>query len=183
MDSRSSDLPESRQHSSGPPHPPQERVVTLVVIGLVLLYAIWTLRAPSPSRVPQITDGSVAAGALSSEIVPLVTGEEPIIDIFTRAGCPVCHTIPGIPGANGQVGPRLVLGTTGEQRLKDPGYRGQAKTVHDYAVESVLEPGRFIVPGYPGRTMPTWYGSKLSALALEKIATYLEQQTELGSVR
>lgn len=116
-------------------------------------------------------------------MVPLVTGEEPVIDIFTRAGCPVCHTIPGIPGANGQVGPRLVLGTTGAQRLKDPGYKGQAKTVHDYVVESVLEPGLFVVPGYPERTMPAWYGSKLSALALEKIAAYLEQQTEPGSVR
>jgi mono/diheme cytochrome c family protein len=111
-----------------------------------------------------------------------VTGEESIADIFIRAGCPVCHTIPGIAGANGQVGPRLVLGTKGEQRLRDPGYRGQAKTVHDYVVESVLEPGRFIIPGYPERTMPTWYGSKLSALALEKIAAYLEQQTEHESV-
>jgi hypothetical protein len=119
---------------------------------------------------------------VSPEKVPLVTGEEPIVDIFIRAGCPVCHTIPGIPGANGQVGPRLVLGTTGEQRLRDPGYGGLAKTVHDYVVESVLEPGRFVVPGYPERTMPTWYGSKLSALALEKITAYLEQQTEHESV-
>jgi hypothetical protein len=155
----------------------------LVVIGLVLLYAIWTLRAPIPARTSQITDGSVPAVALSPEKIPLVTGEEPIVDIFTRAGCPVCHMIPGIPGASGQVGPRLTLGTTGGQRLKDPGYRGQAKTVHDYVVESVLEPGRFVVPGYPERTMPTWYGSKLSALALEKIATYLEHQTERESAR
>jgi hypothetical protein len=43
-------------------------------------------------------------------------------------------------------------------------------------VESVLEPGVFVVPGYPPETMPTWYGAKLSALALEKIAAYLEQQ-------
>lgn len=154
-----------------------------MVIGLVLLYVIWTLRAPGPSQTPQIVGETIAAGALSPEGVPLVTGEEPIVDIFTRAGCSVCHTIPGISGANGQVGPRLVLGTTGEQRLKDPGYRGQAKTVHDYVVESVLEPERFVVPGYPERTMPAWYGSKLSALALEKIATYLDQQTERGSVR
>jgi hypothetical protein len=48
--------------------------------------------------------------------------------------------------------------------------------VHDYVVESVLEPGLFVVPGYPSGTMPTWYGAKLSALALEKIASYLERQ-------
>jgi mono/diheme cytochrome c family protein len=113
---------------------------------------------------------------LTSDKVPLVTGEESFIDLFTRAGCAVCHVIPGIPGANGQVGPPLILGTTGTQRLKDATYRGEARTVHEYIVESVLDPQRFVVPGYPEHTMPTWYGSKLSALALEKIATYLEQQ-------
>ena len=40
--------------------------------------------------------------AVSPEKVPLTTGEESIAEIFTRAGCPVCHVIPGIPGANGQ---------------------------------------------------------------------------------
>jgi hypothetical protein len=69
-----------------------------------------------------------------------------------------------------------MLGTTGTQRLKDPTYRGEARTVHEYIVESVLDPQRFVVQGYPEHTMPAWYGSKLSALALEKIATYLEQQ-------
>jgi hypothetical protein len=60
--------------------------------------------------------------------------------------------------------------------LADPAYRGHAKTVHDYVVESVLEPGLFIAPGYPADTMPTWYGAKLSARALERIASYLERQ-------
>jgi len=110
-------------------------------------------------------------------MVPLVTGDEPITAIFTRAGCPVCHTIPGIAGAEGRVGPPLVLGSTGTDRLRDPSYHGQAKTIHEYVVESVVEPGVFVVPGYPAATMPTWYGAKLSALALEKIASYLERQT------
>jgi hypothetical protein len=60
--------------------------------------------------------------------------------------------------------------------LADPAYRGHAKTVHDYVVESVIEPGVFVAPGYPASTMPIWYGAKLSALALEKIASYLERQ-------
>ena len=151
----------------------------LFVVGLVLLYALWTLRAPSPSSGVPDAVATAATGALSPERIPLVTGDEPIADIFTKAGCVVCHQIPGIPGANGQVGPPLLLGTTGKQRLHDPEYRGQAETVHEYVVESVVEPRRFIVQGYPAETMPTWYGSKLSALALEKIAAYLEQQTDL----
>jgi hypothetical protein len=60
--------------------------------------------------------------------------------------------------------------------LADPAYRGHAKTVHEYVIESVLEPELFVVPGYPAGTMPTWYGMKLSALALERIASHLERQ-------
>ena len=117
------------------------------------------------------------------EMVPLVTGEEATPLIFTRAGCPVCHRIPGIAGADGRVGPPLWLATTGPQRLRDPAYQGRAKTVHEYIVESVIEPGVFVVPGYPAKAMPTWYGAKLSALALEKIAAYLAEQTAEESMQ
>lgn len=147
--------------------------VVWTAIALVCLSVIWALRAPSP----QGMSSKVVEVPVTPDKVPLVTGEEPIIDLLTHAGCAVCHVIPGIPGANGHVGPPLILGTTGTQRLKDPTYHGEAKTVHEYIAESVLDPQRFVVQGYPEQTMPTWYGSKLSALALEKIATYLEQQT------
>ncbi|MDX2251828.1 MAG: hypothetical protein NW202_06055 [Nitrospira sp.] len=178
MDSPSPKGTTSHRSASGAPSPLKERVITLVLIGAVLLYALWTLRAVGPAQDRPVDPGTALMATLSPEKMPLTTGEEPIDEIFTRAGCPVCHTIPGIAGANGQVGPKLVLGTTGTQRISNSAYRGQATTVRDYVVESVLDPERYIVPGYPGRTMPAWYGLKLSALALEKIATYLEQQTE-----
>lgn len=149
-----------------------------MTVSVVLVTVVWALREPAPSR---LRTDETAIGALTPEKIPLVTGDESLVDVFTRPGCPVCHMIPGIPGATGQVGPPLVLGITGEQRLKDPAYRGQAKTVHEYIVESVLEPQRFVVRGYPEKTMPTWYGSKLSALALERMASYLERQTEGSS--
>jgi hypothetical protein len=113
--------------------------------------------------------------ALEPAAVPLVTGEEPIQDQFTRAGCPVCHTIPGIAGANGQVGPPLLLGTTGPIRLADSRYGGRATTVREYIVESIVSPQEYVVLGYPERTMPLWYGSKLSAAALDQMAAYLER--------
>ena len=178
MDSPSPKGTVSHRSASGASSPLKERVITLVLIGAVLLYALWTLRAAGPAQDRPVEPGAMSVAELAPEKIPLTTGEEPIAEIFTRAGCPVCHTIPGIAGANGQVGPKLVLGTTGTQRISNSAYRGQATTVRDYVVESVLDPERFIVPGYPGRTMPAWYGSKLSALALEKIATYLEQQME-----
>lgn len=180
MDVHPAKQAESDRHPIEPSSRPPERVVVLAAIGLVLLCVLWALREDGPPQGPPVAAGSAPATPLSPEKIPLTTGEEPIADIFVRAGCPVCHLIPGIPGADARVGPKLVLGTTGVQRLNDPAYHGQARTIHDYVVESVLEPERFIVPGYPGRTMPAWYGSKLSGLALEKIAAYLEQQTDSG---
>jgi len=173
-------IPDPPQKHDQPSHASSrltERAVILAMISLVLLSALWALREDTPSGVPVRTPDAVPETALSPEMIPLTTGEEPIADIFVRAGCPVCHVIPGIPGANGRVGPALVLGTTGAQRLSNPAYSGSAKTVHDYIIESVLEPERFIAPGYPTQTMPLWYSTKLSALALEKIAAYLEKQT------
>ena len=151
-----------------------ERFITPLIV-IVLLLGTWlALRSTNSSSVTPVPVSSVAA--LTPDTVPLVTGDEPIREIFTRAGCAVCHTVPGIQGADGRVGPPLILGTTGPTRLADPAYRGHAKTVHDYVIESVIDPGVFVVPGYPAGTMPIWYGAKLSALALEKIAAYLERQ-------
>lgn len=121
---------------------------------------------------------SPSAQSIDPNMVPLVTGDEPIQELFVRAGCPVCHQIPGIAGAKGQVGPPLWLGRTGASRLADPQYKGQAQTVREYIVESVVSPGIYVVPGFPANTMPAWYGRKLSAGALAKIASYLEQAAD-----
>jgi hypothetical protein len=152
---------------------PERSITPLIVIAL-LLGTLWALRSTQSTSVTSPPVSSVVP--LAPNMVPLVTGDEPISEIFTKAGCPVCHTVPGIPGADGRVGPPLLLGTTGLARLSDPAYHGRAKTVHDYVIESVIEPAVFIAPGYPSDTMPTWYGAKLSAIALEKIASYLERQ-------
>ena len=151
-----------------------ERFITPLIVIALLLGTLWALRSTNSALVTPVPASSVVP--LAPDMVPLVTGDEPIREIFTRAGCAVCHTVPGIQGADGRVGPPLILGTTGPTRLADPAYRGHAKTVHDYVIESVIEPGVFVVPGYPAGTMPIWYGAKLSALALEKIASYLERQ-------
>jgi len=151
-----------------------ERFITPLIVIALLLGTLLALRSTNSALVKPVPTSSVVA--LAPDLVPLVTGDEPIREIFTRAGCAVCHTVPGIQGADGRVGPPLILGTTGPTRLADPAYRGHAKTVHDYVIESVIEPAVFVVPGYPADTMPIWYGAKLSALALEKIASYLERQ-------
>jgi hypothetical protein len=152
-----------------------ERSVTALIVAMVMLGVVVALLRPPPHSFPTPRSPVVPpAPVVSPEAVPLVSGDEPLAAIFVRAGCPVCHTIPGISGADGRVGPPLWLGTTGAARLIDPAYQGRAKTIREYVIESVVEPGVYVVPGYPAGIMPTWYGAKLSALALEKISAYLE---------
>lgn len=146
---------------------------TFFIAGIILLGATYAVLKPAPASKP--VSPPPAVPTLDPSKIPLVTGDEPIDLLFVKAGCPVCHTIPGIPGADGRVGPKLVLGTTGGQRLADPRYRGEAKTVREYVIESVLSPGVYVVRGYPDQAMPRWYGQKLSTTALERIAGYLEQ--------
>ena len=152
------------------------RAWTFLIAGIILLGITYAVLKPAPASKP--ATALPAIPQLDPAKIPLVTGEEPIEVLFIKAGCPVCHTIPGIRGVDGRVGPRLVLGTTGPQRLADPRYRGQAKTVREYVIESVLSPGAYVVAGYPDRAMPRWYGQKLSAGALEKMAGYLGQLKE-----
>jgi mono/diheme cytochrome c family protein len=160
-----------------------ERSWTILITLAVLFVASLSIFHLGPTFLPE--KGSSGPAIMASGIpqvtpamVPLVTGEEPTPELFRKGGCVVCHTIPGIEGAEGRVGPKLELGTTGSQRLADPGYKGEAKTVREYIVESILNPGAYVVPGFPDRAMPRWYGQKLSAAAVDRIAAYLEQVKE-----
>ncbi len=108
----------------------------------------------------------------------LADGTEPVDQIFAKAQCVVCHTIPGIPGAMGTVGPKLVEGTNAPLRIKSPDYKGNAKSVREYIMESVVSPSTYVVKPFPDNVMPKVFGQKLSAGALNKIIDYLSQLQE-----
>ena len=108
----------------------------------------------------------------------MADGTEPVDKIFAKAQCVVCHTIPGIPGAAGTVGPKLVEKTNAPNRIKDPAYKGSAKTVREYITESVISPSAYVVKPFQDGVMPKIFGQKLSAGALNKIIDYLSQVEE-----
>ena len=69
-------------------------------------------------------------------------------------------------------------GTNAPLRIKDKEYKGKAKSVSDYIMESIVEPSAYVVKGFPDNTMPKVFGQKLSAGALKKIVDYLSQVQE-----
>lgn len=115
------------------------------------------------------------AGAASAL---LADGSEPVDQIFAKAQCVSCHTIPGIPGATGTIGPKLVEGTNAPLRMKDKEYKGTAKTTPEYIMESIVDPSAYVVKPFPDNTMPKVFGQKLSAGALKKIVDYLSRVQE-----
>lgn len=129
---------------------------------------------PESDRPKPADAGAAPAGATAL----MADGTEPVDQIFAKAQCVACHTIPGIAGATGTIGPKLVEGTTAPQRIKDKDYKGKAKSGPEYIMESIVEPSAFVVKGFPDNTMPKVFGQKLSAGALKKIVEYLSQVQE-----
>ena len=121
----------------------------------------------------RITDASEDDAGAAGGV--LATGEEPVNEIFTKAACIACHTIPGIEGATGKVGPILVEGTNAPNRIKDGNYKGKAQSVREYITESILNPSAYVVNDFPDNQMPKDFGKKLSAGAVNKIVDYLSQ--------
>ncbi len=122
------------------------------------------------------------APADDTEAPVFVTGNEPIEEMINTLGCPLCHTIPGIPGAVGELGPKLHEKTNGPLRLKDPNYKGKAKTAREYTKESILNPNAYIViddagEPYPEGVMPQDFASKLSVNALDKLVDFISNTT------
>ena len=110
-----------------------------------------------------------------------VTGSETPQEMINVLGCPLCHTIPGVEGANGELGPKLYEKINAPKRIKDPRYKGKATNAKDYIKESILNPGAFVVMNeetkelYPDGLMPPDFKNKLSVEALDKLVDFISQ--------
>lgn len=126
--------------------------------------------------------GAVAAAPAEEEDRPVfVTGKEDIQAMINTLGCPLCHTIPGVEGAVGELGPKLHEKINAPNRIKDPSYKGKATNTKEYVRESILNPGAYVVfneeagESFPDGLMPTTFGEMLSVQALDKLVDFISQ--------
>ena len=123
-----------------------------------------------------------------AEATPAPAPGEGTTDVATTAiaalqkgGCGACHTIPGVPGAVGNIGPDLSkVGETAAQTIASSEYKGQAKTVADYILESIRQPDAYVVPQCPNGpctkgTMPAGLAALFSEQELKAVVQYLSQ--------
>ncbi len=122
------------------------------------MFARLVKRAMSPALLALI--GSAALAQQSA--APLAPGSPAHgAKLIAEKGCGACHTIPGIAGANGLVGPPLTL--MGRRTF----VAGLLRNTPQNLAAWVLEPQRFV----PGNAMPSTGLTPSEAL---DVAAYLE---------
>jgi len=128
------------------------------------------------------TEAGAPGGAEPGPTIALATDAPD--QIVTKMGCFACHKIPGIAVAKiGAVGPLLIEGTNAPNRIKSPEYlkalkegKVHATTPKEYVMESIMNPGAFIVPGFQDDMLKD-FATKFTFAALSSMADYLLQQT------
>jgi cytochrome c2 len=103
--------------------------------------------------VPQIESRPQAELQLSPDATPeqLVKAGEQIF--YGKGTCALCHSVEASEAARcpmlgaGPLGP--AMGARAEERVKVPGYKGTAKNGTEYLIESMTDPGIYLVEGFP----------------------------------
>ncbi len=82
-------------------------------------------------------------------------GDPAVIAAFQKGACGSCHTISGIPGAVGVVGPKLDdINMMAEEIIKDSAYTGHATNTEEYIRESIADPISSSPPNAPLALVP-----------------------------
>ena len=141
-----------------------------------------TVTVPLPQNDAGNTGVAVAEAPDEDEDKPVfVTGTEDIQAMINTLGCPLCHTIPGVEGAMGMLGPELHEKINAPKRIKDPNYKGKATNTKEYVRESILNPGAYVVFNeaegelFPDGLMPTDFSQMLSVHAIDKLVDFISQ--------
>ena len=141
-----------------------------------------TVTVPLPQDDAGNTGVAVAEATDEDEDKPVfVTGTEDIQAMINTLGCPLCHTIPGVEGAMGMLGPELHEKINAPKRIKDPNYKGKATNTKEYVRESILNPGAYVVFNeaegelFPDGLMPTDFSQMLSVQAIDKLVDFISQ--------
>ena len=134
-------------------------------------------RVPVQGDGTQMAEGEVPVGTDVAAIVTQLesTSGDPVNgqSLYTALGCAGCHE-------GGIVAPT----TTGtwtriqEERLTLPEFAGY--TAEQYAVESIVDPHKYLVPGF-GPVMPPTFGETLTLQQLADLIGFLQSQDQPAS--
>lgn len=97
-----------------------------------------------------------------------------VMDVLANNGCGGCHTINGVSGMAGTVGPNLThIGSDASEIIQAGDYSGDATSVEEYIHESIINPNVYVVEGYPENVMPQNFGETIAEEDLNALVDYL----------
>lgn len=100
--------------------------------------------------------------------------------IYREQFCGACHAF-AAAGTGGTFGPpHDGMREVAEQRLRDPRYRGSAKSAEDYVRESIRDADAWLVPGYEQALSPMPSYTELSAFELNALVRLLLGDSPAG---
>lgn len=140
-------------------------VSLLLVVAMLILAACGGGAEPAPAG-----GGQPAAGGAGNADSGKKLFNEPVIASAGSPGCVTCHSL---EKGKTLVGPSMAgVATEASRDLKDPAYKGTAKTVEEFLRESIVEPDVWLTKGFNAGIMPKTY-AKLSDQELDDLVAYL----------
>ncbi len=122
----------------------------------------------APATTAPATTAPVATVAAATEAPPTATGGDASAGqaVFAAKGCVACHTIQGLAGAVGQIGPELTNAAT------NAASRESGKSAEVYIREAIENPTAFVVDGF-APIMPGTLRGSMSDTEFEDLVAYL----------
>jgi cytochrome c oxidase subunit II len=123
--------------------------------------------APAPATTTTSTT-STSTSTTSTSTTPSSSSAAGL-SVFNSNGCSSCHTL-SAANATGTVGPDLDKLVSYAKKAKQP----LTPFVHD----SIVDPNKYIEPGFPKGVMPETFGQSLTKTQLDALVAFLVQSAQ-----
>ncbi len=150
-----------------PPTSLTEAEITAVIAYLQSLGGEITVQVPTGEKLTASTEkasGSTAQTPATAEASPET--------LIAQLQCGICHVVPGVEGAQGQVGPSLAgIGERAATRV-------EGLLAEEYIRQSILDPNAFVVEECPtgpcpAGVMPADFGQRMTEEQMEALVVFL----------
>jgi mono/diheme cytochrome c family protein len=140
-----------------------------VVFTVGMLAAVIGFAKESEPKAAEATSATATATTAPTTTASTTTpaGGDPVAGkaVFAATGCGSCHTY-GPAGSTGKVGPDL-------DHLAADAQKANQGSVGNYTKMSIVDPGSYVVPGFPSGVMPPGYGTELSPKQIDDLVAFL----------
>jgi cytochrome c oxidase subunit 2 len=121
--------------------------------------------APSTTTSSTTTSTSTTTATSTTPSSPSAAG----LSVFNNSGCSSCHTL-SAANATGTIGPDLDKLVSYARQAKQP--------LTPFVHESIIDPDKYIQPGYSKGIMPATFGQSLTKTQIDALVAFLVESAQ-----